>query len=379
MHSYLTLDDVEAGGLSVLVRSDLNVPLEGGRVLDDFRIRSALPTLERLAADGAEVSVMSHLGRPRGSDPDLSLRVVAERMAELTVCEVGFVEGGQINVLENTRFARGETSNSPELAGRLASGVDLFVADAFGSAHRTHASTVGVAELVPSVAGPLLDRELSVFANLLDRPEKPYVVILGGAKVPDKLGALESLLPKVDRMLIGGGMCFTFLASQGAEVGASLVDASMIEAARRLMAGRHADKIRLPTDVAAGREFSPGTERRMEKAARISDGWIGLDIGPDSSELFASEIAQASSVFWNGPMGVCQWERFERGTRRVAEALGASEGFTVVGGGDSAAAVRAMGLTERVSHLSTGGGAGLALLETGTLPGIAVLERWVDE
>jgi len=374
VNRYLTLDDVDVDGLEVLVRSDLNVPIEEGQVGDDFRIRSALPTLERLVGAGAKVSVCSHLGRPKRPDPALSLEPVALRMDDLTELAVRFDSGGDITVLENTRFMDGETSNDPGTAQRLAEGFELFVQDAFGSVHRAHASTVGVAEIIESVAGPLLDAELTALGRLLGETDHPYTVVLGGAKVSDKLAVIENLLPKVDRMLIGGGMCFTFLAAQGHEVGESLVEEPMLETVTGLVDD---DRILLPSDVVVGDSFSADSRHEVVPIDEIPAGWIGLDIGPDTSEDFARLVRDSANVFWNGPMGVFEWEPYRSGTAAVARALGDCDGFTAVGGGDSAAALRMLGLEETVSHLSTGGGAGLELLEGGILPGVAVLERWV--
>ncbi len=379
MGRYLTIDDVEVDGLSVLVRSDLNVPLEDGRVSDDFRILQALPTLEELVRRGAGVTVCSHLGRPKGIDPAFTLRPVAERMAELTDVAVEFETPapGGITVLENTRFLSGETANDPVTANQLAAGHDLFVQDAFGSVHRAHASTVGVAELLRSVAGKLLHAELEALGRFLEDPDRPYVVVLGGAKVSDKLAVIENLLPKVDRMLVGGGMCFTFLAAQGRSVGSSLVEEDMVDTVAGLM-GEYPEKVVLPTDVVVADRFAAEAESKTVDVDAIDDGWMGLDIGPDTSETFASIVRGAESVFWNGPMGVFEWEPFREGTVAVARAMADCDGFTAIGGGDSVAAIREIGLEGSVSHVSTGGGAGLELLEGRELPGVAVLERWVD-
>ncbi len=379
MPNYLTLDDVDVSGLNVLVRSDLNVPIDEGVVTDDFRIRSALPTLERLVAAGAAVTVCSHLGRPDGVDPAFSLRPVAERMGELTDVDVGFeATGAAITVLENTRFLPGETKNDPATARQLADGFDLFVQDAFGSVHRAHASTVGVAELLRSVAGPLLDAELRSLGRFLEGADHPYTVVLGGAKVSDKLAVIENLLPRVDHMVIGGGMCFTFLKTMGHEVGTSLVEESMLESVRRLLEDDEGvDKIKLPATVVVADRFAEDAEHRVVSVEEIPEGWMGLDIGPGTAESFGQLIAESASVFWNGPMGVFEWEPFRNGTEVVARALGECPGFTAVGGGDSAAALRLLGLEDTVTHLSTGGGAGLELLEGRILPGVAVLERWV--
>jgi phosphoglycerate kinase len=376
MTRYLTIDDVDVAGLSVLVRSDLNVPLDDGRVADDFRIRSALPTLETLVDRGAKVSVCSHLGRPKGIDPAYTLRPVAERIAELTELPVRFdIPGEGINVMENTRFLPGETENDRVTAVNLAAGHDLFVQDAFGSVHRAHASTTGVAEILKSVAGPLLVSELEAFGRFLEEPDSPYIVILGGAKVSDKLEVIRNLVPKVDVMLIGGGMCFTFLQAKGVGVGGSLVEDDMVEAAGQLLE-EWGDRILLPSDVVVGNEFAEDTEVTTVAVGAMPKSGMGLDIGPQTAKSYAGMIRTAANVFWNGPMGVFEWESFRSGTEAVARAMGECEGFTAVGGGDSAAALRMLGLEETISHLSTGGGAGLELLEGRVLPGVEVLERW---
>ncbi len=377
MPRYLTLDDVDVDGLDVLVRSDLNVPLDDGEVGDDFRIQAALPTLERLVEMGAQVSVCSHLGRPNGPEAHLSLRPVAARMAELSKYEVDFLSGGQITVMENTRFNDGEVKNGTQYASELADGFDLFVQDAFGSVHRAHASTVGVAELIKSVAGPLLDTELAALGRFLADPERPYVVVLGGAKVSDKLGVIENLLPRVDAMLIAGGMCFTLLKAKGIDVGASLVEEGMLESVAAVLDGPEGRKIILPSDVVAADRFAEDAEHRTVYVKEIPPGWLGLDIGKETIMLFESVVRTAETVFWNGPMGVFEWPAFRAGTEAIARAVVDTSAYTAVGGGDSAAALRQMGLDDAVSHLSTGGGAGLEFLEGKALPGVAVLERWV--
>lgn len=378
MMRYQRIEDLDVEGRTVLVRSDLNVPIEDGEISDDFRIVSAIPTYQLLLEKGAQVRVCSHLGRPEGRDPSLSLRPVAEWIARVMGRDVRFDDDdADLTVLENTRFREGETSNDPETARRLADGCDLFVQDAFGSVHRAHASTVGVAEILESAAGPLLHDEVQALGYFLGEVDRPFTVVLGGAKVSDKLGVLENLLPKVDRVLIGGGMCFTFIAARGGEVGDSLVEEDMIESVSGLLDGTDAKKIGLPVDIVAGDRFEEGADSRVVEAESIPEGWLGLDIGPETSSRFAAEIAQSASVFWNGPMGVFEWDRFVGGTETVARALGEADGFTAVGGGDSVAALRDFGLEDTVDHVSTGGGAGLELLEGRVLPGIAVLERWV--
>ena len=386
-----TLDDFDVDGLTVLVRADLNVPLSGGRVGDDFRIRSSLPTIDELRAKGATVVVCSHLGRPQGFDSDLSLAPVAAAMAELGGFEVAFagdVAGplsreavgaagpGDVVMIENTRFETGEKQNDPELAGRLASLADRFVLDAFGTSHRAHASTVGVAERIPSAAGRLLAQEVEALGRLLDEPDRPFVVVLGGAKVSDKLGVIKALAPKVDAMLIGGAMCFTLLAAEGYPIGDSLVEAEMVGEIRSVMEGPFGGRLVLPSDIVVGESFASDTPHRVVPASAIPDGTMGLDVGPATAERFAAVIGGSDTVFWNGPMGVFEWEAFAAGTRTVAEAVAGCPGFTAAGGGDSVAALRAFGMEGAVTHLSTGGGAGLAMLEGETLPGVEALERW---
>jgi phosphoglycerate kinase len=298
-------------------------------------------------------------------------------MAEMTINHVGFETGGAITVLENTRFLAGETENDAATARDLADGFDLFVQDAFGSVHRAHASTVGVAEIVESAAGPLLDAELKALSRFLGDTERPFTVVLGGAKVSDKLGVVRHLLPRVDRLLVGGGMCFTFLVAKGHSVGQSLVQEDMVDEVGRLMTGPDGRKIILPVDVAVGEEFAEDTSREVYGVHDIPDDGMGLDIGPGTSAGFRELIQSSASVFWNGPMGVFEWKRFRYGTDHVARAMAACDGFTAVGGGDTVAALRLTGLENTVSHISTGGGAGLELLEGRILPGVAVLERWV--
>jgi phosphoglycerate kinase len=385
-----TLDDVDIPR-RVLVRADLNVPLDDGRVADDFRIVSSLPTIARLRAAGAVVTVCSHLGRPKGPDPVFRMNPVGARLSELggfPVIKLDVVAGdeaervvaearpGEVVLLENTRFEPGETKNDPALAVRLARLGELFVLDAFGSAHRAHASTVGVTEHLRSVGGPLLLAEVEAFGRLLGSPDTPYVVVLGGAKVSDKLGVIGSLLPKVDRLLIGGGMCFTLLAAQGGEVGDSLLEPDRIEEVRSILEGEHGGKILLPSDLVVADRPEEEAVPSVVAVGDLGPGKVGLDIGPETAERFVTEIASGATVFWNGPMGVFEWDSFAAGTRRVAEAMADHAGFTVVGGGDSVAAMREFGLEEKVSHLSTGGGAGLEMLEGATLPGVAALERW---
>jgi len=389
---FLTLDNIDVAGKRVLVRSDLNVPLADGDVSDDFRIRKSLPTIARLRDAGATVIVCSHLGRPKGSDPALAMDPVAKRMSELggfpvqkldavvgpdVEAAVSTAQAGDVLLLENTRFEAGETKNDPALADGLARLCDMFVLDAFGTAHRAHASTVGVAERVRSVAGPLLVAEVAALSKLLESPERPFTVVLGGAKISDKLAVIRSLLPRVDMMLIGGGMCYTLMAAEGYEIGSSLFEEDRVEEIGELLGSPDGDRISLPEDLVVADTFAADANSRVVPRNDIPEDWMGLDIGPVTAERFASVIHGSRSVFWNGPMGVFEWERFRAGTERVARSLSDFEGFSVVGGGDSVAAMRLLGLEDTVSHLSTGGGAGLEMLEGKTLPGVAVLERWV--
>jgi phosphoglycerate kinase len=390
---FRTIDDLEVDGRTVLVRADLNVPLPEGRVGDDFRITASLGTIGELRSRGARVVVCSHLGRPKGPDPQFSMAPVAARLGELggfpvrcasdvagerARAAVAAAAPGEVVVLENTRFEPGETKNDPGLSDSLASLADLFVLDAFGSAHRAHSSTVGVAERLPSAAGRLLAEEIIAFDRLLHDPNRPYVVVLGGAKVSDKLGVIRALLPKVDVMLVGGAMCFTLLAAEGYQVGSSRLEADMVQEVRSVLDSEHGSRVCLPLDLVVADRFAADSPHRVVAATDIPRNTMGLDIGPATSARFSSIIAGCDTLFWNGPMGVFEWPAFAAGTRAVAEALAAAGAYTVAGGGDSVAALRSFGLETAVSHLSTGGGAGLELLEAGTLPGIEVLRRWAD-
>jgi phosphoglycerate kinase len=387
----------DVAGKRVLVRSDLNVPLEhdsGGaaRITDDGRIRASVPQLRQLLDAGAQAVVCAHLGRPKGSpDPKYSLAPVADRLGELLDEKVTFVDdpaggdastwqsGAAIALLENVRFHPGETSKDDAeraaYADRLAALADCYVDDAFGAVHRKHASVYDVAQRLPHAAGDLVRREVDVLARLTDDPARPYVVVLGGSKVSDKLAVIDSLLPKVDRLLVGGGMCFTFLAAQGHTVGDSLLEPDQIDACRRFL---DTGKVFLPSDVVVAADVSADADTDVVAADAIPDGRKGLDIGPDTVVAFAEQLDGAATVFWNGPMGVFELPPFAAGTRGVAEAiagLGAKGALTVVGGGDSAAAVRALGIDEsKFGHISTGGGASLEYLEGKSLPGLIVLE-----
>jgi phosphoglycerate kinase len=376
-----TLEDLDVAGKRVFVRVDFNVPLDGGRITDDTRIRAALPTIERLRSSGARLLLAAHLGRPKDREPELSLRPAADRLGELLDADVTLalslddVPDGDLVMLENVRYEPGETKNDPELAQRYAALADVYVDDAFGAAHRAHASTVGVAELLPSAAGLLLQREVETLTGILEAPEAPLVAIVGGAKVTDKIGVIEAFLDRAQTILIGGAMCFPFFKAQGHTVGASLCEAEGIEPATRALAAAEEKGCRLllPEDLVLGREFSADTETQELDGVDVPDGWMGLDIGPRSSAFYAQEIGAAGTVFWNGPMGAFELAPFAAGTRAVAEAVADSRGTTVVGGGDSAAALAAFGLDDRVDHLSTGGGASLELIEGKTLPGVEVL------
>ncbi|SEM00111.1 phosphoglycerate kinase [Nonomuraea pusilla] len=393
-----TIDDLDVKGRRVLVRADLNVPLDGETITDDGRIRASVPTIKALAGRGAKVVVCAHLGRPKGEpNPKYSLKPVAGRLGELLGQDVAFaadvvgdsaravvgsLEDGQVALLENLRYEPGEESKDDAtrraFAEKLAALADLYVGDGFGAVHRRHASVYDVPELLPHAAGGLVVAEVEVLRKLTEHPERPYVVVLGGAKVSDKLGVIANLLTKVDRLLIGGGMAYTFLKAQGHEVGGSLLQEDQLDQVRGFLdeAVRRGVELVLPVDVLAATEFSPDAEYDAVDATAIPADRQGLDIGPRTRELFASRLADARTVFWNGPMGVFEFDAFSGGTRAVAEALIRAEAFTVVGGGDSAAAVRRLGLPEDgFSHISTGGGASLEYLEGKTLPGLAALEE----
>jgi phosphoglycerate kinase len=383
--------DVEEGD-TVLLRADLNVPLENGAVADDARIRAALPAIEELRARGAKIVLCSHLGRPRGHDPATSLAPVSARLRELIpdarvyqAPEVigpevrrgaARLEPGEILVLENTRWEPGETRNDPDVARDLAELADYFVNDAFGSVHRAHASTVGVASHLPSAAGPLLEREVTTLEGLVEDPERPLTVVLGGAKVTDKIALIDRFLDLADQLLIGGAMCFSFFRAQGQETGDSLVEEEGVELARRAL--KKADGARatlmLPVDLVIADRFDAGASTRELDGVDVPAGWMGLDVGPRTSQAYADEISRSGTVFWNGPMGAFEMEPFAAGTRAVADAVAGAPGTTVVGGGDSGAAIARFGLADRVTHLSTGGGAALELLEGKPLPGVEALD-----
>jgi phosphoglycerate kinase len=381
----------DLAGKRVLVRVDFNVPLDHGAVADDTRIRAALPTIEELRRRGARLVLVSHLGRPKDREPELSLRPVADRLAELTSAKVtlapaviggdvqALVDGltaGNVLLLENVRYEPGETKNDPQLAASLAALADVYVDDAFGAAHRAHASTEGIAHLVADrAAGLLLEREVRELSKVLDDPSRPLVAVLGGAKVSDKIAVIDRFLELADTLLIGGAMCFPFLAAQGHSVGSSLCAGDDVELARRTLssgASRRAE-LRLPVDLVLGDRFAEEADAVELDGLDVPDGLMGLDIGPKTAAMYAEVIASAGTVFWNGPMGAFELAPFAAGTRAVAEAVAAAPGTTVVGGGDSVSALRSFGLTDRVTHVSTGGGASLELIEGKRLPGVEVL------
>jgi len=366
-----TLEDLgDVNGRRVLLRADFNVPIADGEIVDDFRIRAALPTIEWLTERGAVVTACTHLGRPKGApDPKYSVEPVRRRLAELAP---------GVELRDNLRFDPGETANDPAFVQTLIEGQDLYVNDAFGASHRAHASIVGPPQFLPSAAGRLLQREVEVLLPLRSDPERPFVVILGGSKVSDKLGVIDALSKVADALIIGGGMCFTFLAAQGHSVGSSLLEEDQIETCKRLLASDV--EIHIPHDITVlgpgGKIGDPAAGGEVRQVgADVPDGWMGLDIGPGTAAEFSDIIAEARTVLWNGPMGVFEDPRFAAGTRVVAEALADARGFTVIGGGDSAAAADQFGVADRIDHVSTGGGASLELLENGDLPGLEALRK----
>lgn len=385
----MTVRDVDVKGKRVFVRVDFNVPLEDGRITDDTRIRAALPTIRYLVEEGAVAVLASHLGRPKGKRNEAySLAPCARRLSELLGRPVVFAPDcigeeveklvaaqppGSVVLLENVRFYAEEEKNDPEFAAKLARLGEIFVNDAFGTAHRAHASTRGVADhMAVRVAGFLMQKEVDTMGKALSDPERPFVAVIGGAKVSDKIMVIENLLTKVDRLIIGGGMANTFLRARGLATGKSLVEEDRVETAKALLA-KGGDKILLPSDLVVAAEFKAEAEQRVVPADAVPDGWLALDIGPESARAFAEVIRAARTVVWNGPMGVFEMEPFARGTFAVAQAMADCEGVTIVGGGDSVAAVEAAGLADRMTHVSTGGGASLEFLEGKELPGVACL------
>jgi phosphoglycerate kinase len=383
--------DAEVDGRRVLLRADLNVPLQRGGVTDDTRIRASLPTIELLRDGGASIVLVSHLGRPKGPDPDFSMGPVGKRLGELLGADVkrapavvggevsemaSGLSAGEVLLLENSRFEAGETKNDPELAKALADLVDLYVNDAFGSAHRAHATTEGVAHHLPAFAGLLLEREVTELTAVRDDPERPLVVVLGGAKVTDKVSVIDRFLGFAEEILVGGAMCFSFFKAEGRDTGNSLVEDEGVESAKRVLAdaGGSDSILELPEDLVLGKAFDAGTETRELNGVDVPEGWMGLDIGSNTAANYSKRIARAGTVFWNGPMGAFEMEPFAAGTRTVAEAVAAAPGHTVVGGGDSLAALAGFGLTDAIDWASTGGGASLELMEGKELPGVAALQ-----
>ncbi len=388
-----TIEDVNVNGKKVLVRVDFNVPLtEDGKVSDDKRIVAALPTIQYLLDHHAKVILCSHLGRPKGQvNPKFSLAPVAARLGELlpntkivmakdvigesATEAVANIGEGEIVLLENLRFHAEEEKNDPAFAKALADFAELYVSDAFGTVHRAHASTAGVAAYLPAVAGFLIGKELGVMGKALESPERPFVAILGGAKVADKIGVIKNLLDKCDTLIIGGGMAYTFFKAEGYGIGTSLLDADSVELAKELIesAKKKGVQLLLPVDTVVAKEFAAESEHQVVDSDKIPDGWMGMDIGPKSAALFGKAIETAKTVVWNGPMGVFEFPAFAEGTKKVAEACANCAGTTIIGGGDSASAVKKLGFAAKMTHISTGGGASLEFLEGKTLPGVAVL------
>ncbi len=382
-----TVRDVNLEGKRVLMRADFNVPLDGKTITDDNRIQAALPTIKYIIDQGGALILMSHLGRPKGVDPKLSLQPVADRLGELLSQEVKMapavvgdeveamakaLKPGEVMVLENTRFESGETKNNPDLAEKLAALGEVYVNDAFGTAHRAHASTVGVAEKMPAVAGFLMEKEINFLSKAVEDPESPYIVILGGAKVSDKIAVIENLLGKADTILVGGGMANTFLKAKGLELADSLVEDDVLDTARELMETAK-DKLVLPVDAVVADDFDKDANQKVVAVDAVPAGWRILDIGPDTIALFKEKLAEANTVVWNGPMGVFEMNPFAQGTFAIARTLAELEAVTIIGGGDSASAVKQAGVADDVSHVSTGGGASLEFFEGKLLPGLGAL------
>ncbi len=383
------VSDIDVQGKKVLVRVDFNVPIKDGKVVDDTRIRAALPTINYLLDHGASVILCSHLGRPKeGPDPKYSMRPTAEYLSGLLQRPVAFSEEaigpvaesvakslkpGEVLVLENTRFYKGETKNDPEMAKQLAELADIYVNDAFGSAHRAHASTEGVAKFLPGVAGFLMEKEIKYLGQAISEPKRPFVAILGGAKIVDKIGVIRNLLTKADLVLIGGGMANTFFKAQGYPVGDSLVDEDALETARELLQ-KGTNRLRLPVDVVVADRFDDNAEHNVMEMGPVPDGWRIMDIGPETVLAYGKTLHSAGTIVWNGPMGVFEFPNFAQGTFGVARAVAESNAVSIVGGGDSVSAINQSGLSERITHISTGGGASLEMLEGLVLPGVAALQ-----
>ena len=389
----LTIKDIDLSGKRVLLRCDFNVPLDKqtGEITSDKRIVASLPTINYLLEKGVRLTVCSHLGKPKGEVvPGLSLKPVAKRLSELLNKPVAFAEDvagqdsvkkaadlkpGEVLLIENVRFEKGETKNDPELSKRLAALGDVYVSDAFGSVHRAHSSTVGVTEFLPAYAGLLVEKELSIMGKALENPKRPFVAILGGAKVSDKIGVITNLIDKADTIIIGGGMAYTFFKAMGRNIGTSLLEEDKVELAGQIMQ-KALDKgvmFLLPVDTAIGDRFAPDCDKLIVDSSMIPDGWMGMDIGPKTAKLFADAVKGAGTIVWNGPMGVFEFDRFAGGTKAIAKALAESDAVTIVGGGDSAAAVEQMGFADKMTHISTGGGASLEFLEGKELPGVVCL------
>ena len=390
-----TVRDIDVKGKKVLVRCDFNVPMQDGKITDDTRIVSALPTIEYLVQHGAKVILMSHMGRPDDEPKkEFTLQPVADRLSQLLGKQVIFESAdrvvdekvrqaaaalaeGDVMLLENVRFRKEETKNGAEFAKELASLGDIFVNDAFGTAHRAHASTAGIADYLPCVSGFLIEKEVQFLGNAVENPARPFVAIMGGAKVGDKIPVIENLLKKVDALIIGGGMAYTFFKAEGLEIGTSILDKDSLELAKEIFAKAEQTgvKLLLPVDAVCAKEFKNDTEFAVYDKDKIPSDRMGMDIGPKTVELFKAEIAAAKTIVWNGPMGVFEMPNFAAGTRAIAEALAASDAVTVIGGGDSAAACEQFGLKDKMTHISTGGGASLEFLEGKVLPGVAVIEE----
>ena len=388
-----TVRDVEVKGKKVIVRCDFNVPMKDGKITDDTRIKAALPTIGYLLENGAAVILMSHMGRPKGeAKMEFSLAPVAERLSGYLDTEVRFksspevvddetkkeaagLKAGEVFLLENVRFRKEETDNNPEFAKELASLADIFVQEAFGTAHRAHASTAGIAAYLPAVSGFLIEKEVKFLGSAVENPKRPFVAIMGGAKVGDKIPVIENLLTKVDALIIGGGMSYTFYKAMGLEIGTSILDSDNVELAKSLIekAEKLGVKLLLPIDIVCAKEFDNNSESKVFNKESIPSDYMGLDIGPETIELYREALSKAATVVWNGPMGVFEMDNFAKGTRAVAQILADIDAITIIGGGDSAAAVEKFGLADRMSHISTGGGASLEFLEGKVLPGIDVI------
>ena len=387
-----SVEDIAVAGKKVLVRCDFNVPMKDGVITNDNRIVGALPTIKYLIANGAKVILCSHMGRPKGEfKMEFSLAPVAAKLSEYLGIEVAMakdvigedakakataLKDGEVLLIENVRFHKEETKNDPEFAKELASMAEIFVNDAFGAAHRAHASTAGVADYLPAVCGYLINKEISIMGQALSDPKRPFVAILGGAKVSDKIGVINNLIEKVDTLIIGGGMAYTFFKSFGYEIGTSICEDDKVELAKELLEKAEAKGVKflLPIDNVVGKEYDENTEFQFVKSNAIPEGWMGLDVGEETRELYANAINGAGTVVWNGPMGVSEWKNFAGGTEAVAKAVADSGAISIIGGGDSAAAVAKLGFADKMTHISTGGGASLEFLEGLELPGIACLQ-----